>query len=306
MNLDDLKAFEHLAQSLHFGKSARARGMSASALTRRVQALESELGQALLLRNQREVQLTPAGVLFRKFARQQLERWEELQAELHLGSVTPTGTLDIACTVTACHTVLPKLLAHCRQRHPAITLRLLTQDAEQSRAQLQGGEIDLAVVPTEPGGAPGLAVLPLATTALVFIGPLASGVPEKKTAPKRVPKAPPEANAMPLVAPIGGLERERLDGWLSRGHVAAQIVAEVRGNEGIIAMVSLGCGIGLVPELVLASSPLRSTVRVLTELTAPPGYQVSLCARPRSLKRPVVEVFWQLAEQLVRAPGAAI
>ena len=43
MELDDLKHFEHLAQRLHFRHSARALGMSASALTRRLQAMEADV-----------------------------------------------------------------------------------------------------------------------------------------------------------------------------------------------------------------------------------------------------------------------
>jgi LysR family positive regulator for ilvC len=105
--------------------------------------------------------------------------------------------------------------------------------------------------------------------------------------------------SVPLVVPIGGLERERLDQWLERQGIVPRVVAEVRGNEGIIAMVSLGSGVGLVPELVLSNSPLIEGIRVLERIPAPSGYQVSLCARPRNLKRRVVEAFWNLAREVV-------
>jgi LysR family positive regulator for ilvC len=92
------------------------------------------------------------------------------------------------------------------------------------------------------------------------------------------------------------LERSRLDAWFKNERIDPHIVAEVRGNEGIIAMVSLGSGVGIVPQLVLDSSPLKQRVRVLDHLQAPPGYDVSLCCKKRSLGRRVVEVFWELSQ----------
>jgi LysR family positive regulator for ilvC len=267
-----------------------------------VQALEAELGQTLLSRDRREVRLSPAGEVFRRYARAQLEQWEELRASLRAGDETPTGELNVACTVTACHTVLPTLLARFRERYPGVTLRLLTQDAARSRAQLEAGDLDLAVIPTDADAAGGLEVKVLATTEFAFIAPrdLALLGDASLTGPlSRRSLRAAELSRLPLVAPIGGLERERLDAWLERRRVVPRIVAEVRGNEGIIAMVSLGSGIGIVPELVLRSSPLRDAVQTLDALKPPRGYQVSLCARPRALGRRVVEAFWSLAQEMV-------
>lgn len=304
MNLDDLRHFEHLAQTLHFGRCAKERALSASALTRRIQAIEAAVGQTLLIRDQRHVQLTAAGRMFRQYAQRQLDQWEELQNAFGRERQAPTGTLKIACTVTACYTILPTLLAQFRKRFPDVTLRLLTQAAGLSRAQLEAKELDLAVVPTEPRQVDGLSVKKLASTRLVFIAPKNLSLLGATAGPIRGITRASDIAELPLVAPIGGLERERLDEWLSSRKVVPQIAAEVRGNEGVLAMVSLGSGIGIVPELVLASSPLHQSVQVLEGLTPPRGYQVSLCARAKSLERRIVEVFWNVAEELVRPRSA--
>jgi LysR family positive regulator for ilvC len=62
-------------------------------------------------------------------------------------------------------------------------------------------------------------------------------------------------------------------------------------------MVSLGAGIGIVPRLVLESSPLRASVREIKGLRLPPGYEVSLCTRKRNLERRIIQLFWKLAEE---------
>ncbi|HSC85757.1 MAG TPA: HTH-type transcriptional activator IlvY [Polyangiaceae bacterium] len=292
MDHEDFRRFEQLAQVLHFAKAADALGMSPSALTRRIQAMEEELGTPLFLRDQRSVRLTSAGERFRSFAQEQLDHWEQLKNELRQGVESPRGELRIACTVTACHTILPALLARSRERFPGVALHLATQDAARSLSALESGEVDLAVIPTDDPGPNHLATRALAHTELVFVAPASEG------SRQQLGLGEPQnwkdlLRRAPLVAPLAGLDRERLDVFLRKQRIEARIVAEVRGNEGILAMVSLGSGIGLVPRLVLESSSLP--VSALPEVPAPPGYSVSLCARPKSLSRDVVRVFWELS-----------
>lgn len=61
MDLRDLKTFLHLAESRHFGRSARAMHVSPSTLSRQIQRLEEDLGQPLFVRDNRTVTLTEAG-----------------------------------------------------------------------------------------------------------------------------------------------------------------------------------------------------------------------------------------------------
>lgn len=287
----DYAAFDHLARTLHFGRSARALGLSASALTRRVQALEEELDVRLFERTRQKVSLTPAGELFLRFAREHQNELEELKNQLGQESSSPTGELVIACTVTACHTILPNLLARFRQRFPRVTLRLFTQDATRSLSQLEDGEVDLAVIPADPGGPTGLDSEPIGRTEFAFIAP--EDAPELA---EQLDACPLVTKDLPWVAPLGGLERARLFAWLEARGEAPHIVAEVRGNEGIIAMVTLGSGVALVPELVLRTSPLRERVRLIENVELPPGYDVVLCRRPESRNRRLVRAFWELAE----------
>ena len=145
--LDAYGQFLHLAETLHFSRSAEALAMSPSALTRCIQRLEEDLGQRLFVRDRRKVTLTRAGQLFREHARQQVAAHHALLEALAAEEQSPSGELRIACTVTACHSVLPDLLASCRARYPDIALQLRTGDAARSLQQLHGDEVDMAVVP---------------------------------------------------------------------------------------------------------------------------------------------------------------
>lgn len=290
----DYSLFLHLADSLHFARTAKAMHLSPSALTRAIQRLEGDVGQPLFQRSRRTVTLTRAGEIFREHARGQLAAHARLQEALATEARTPTGELRIACTVTACHSVLPRLLARCRDRYPGIHLQLSTSDAVRCMQALESDEVDLAVVP-EPDRPPAeLRFVRLAHTDLAFITPASD-----RELARRARLGGSQWNGLPVILPRRGLERQRMDAWLQQQGAQPDVYAEVDGNEAILALVALGCGVGVVPELVRQDSPLRGRIDRVTVKRPPPGYHVSLCAKPATLSRRTAAGLWELA------PGAA-
>jgi LysR family positive regulator for ilvC len=286
----EFSIFLHLADSLHFARSAQALHMSPSALTRTIQRLEEQLGQPLFQRSKRRVSLTRAGEIFRDHARAQVGMQARLMEALATETLAPTGELRIACTVTACHSVLPKLFARCRERYPGIHLQLSTSDAARCLQALESDEVDLAVVP-EPDRPPAeLRFVRLAHTELAFIAPASD--PEMS---QRAKLGGSHWNGLPVILPRRGLERQRIDAWLDQQGARPEVYAEVDGNEAILAMVALGCGVGVVPELVRRDSPLRGRIEQVEIKRPPRGYHVSLCAKNRTLVRRTAAVLWELA-----------
>jgi LysR family positive regulator for ilvC len=287
--LEGYEPFLHLCESLRFARSARALHMSPSALTRCIQRLEEAVGQPLFERDRRNVALTRAGEIFRDHARAQLAAQRALLDTLAAEQAAPGGELHIACTVTACHSILPTLLERCRARYPGIHLQLSTSDAAHSLQRLQGDEVDLAVVPVPDAPDPELAFVKLARTKLSFVAPA-----KDRALQRRVRRGAAAWNGLPVILPRRGLERDRLDAWFRAQGVQPDVYAEVDGNEAILAMVSLGCGVGVVPELVRAGSPLRAAIVRVAVVAPPQGFEVALCAKRRNLARRNVAAFWHL------------
>jgi LysR family transcriptional regulator, positive regulator for ilvC len=286
----ELSLFLRLAESLHFARSAKAAHMSPSALTRSIQRLEEGLGQPLFQRGPRGVALTRAGEIFRDHARAQLANHARLLEALAAEKQAPTGELRIACTVTACHSVLPKLFARCRARYPGIHLQLSTSDAARCMLGLENDEVDLAVVPEPDHPATELHFVRLAYTELAFIAPSSDA-----ELSRRAKLGGNHWNGLPVILPRRGLERERIDAWLVEQVAHPEVYAEVDGNEAILAMVALGCGVGVVPELVRKDSPLRGRIEQVEVRRPPRGYHVSLCAKSRTLSRRTAAALWELA-----------
>src|ERR1700722_3823696 len=76
MELRQIRTFLSVAETLHFGRSARLLNLSQPALSLQVKALEDELGIQLLSRNRQGTVLTEAGQAFREDAAGALEKLE--------------------------------------------------------------------------------------------------------------------------------------------------------------------------------------------------------------------------------------
>ncbi|VTR27269.1 Cyn operon transcriptional activator [Serratia fonticola] len=110
MDLRDLKLFLHLAESHHFGRTAKAMHVSPSTLSRQIQRLEETLGQSLFLRDNRTVELTDAGEQLKVFAQQTLLQYQQLKHSLGQHGPSLSGELRLFCSVTAAYSHLPPIL----------------------------------------------------------------------------------------------------------------------------------------------------------------------------------------------------
>ena len=171
MDLRDLKTFLHLAESRHFGRSARAMHVSPSTLSRQIQRLEEDLGQPLFVRDNRTVTLTEAGEELRTFAQQTLLQYQQLRHTIDQQGPSLSGELHIFCSVTAAYSHLPPILDRFRAEHPSVEIKLTTGDAADAMEKVVTGEADLAIA-GKPETLPGaVAFAMLENLAVVLIAP---------------------------------------------------------------------------------------------------------------------------------------
>ncbi len=291
MDYDALRLFAHLAQSLRFSRTSRECHVSPSALSRTVQRLERETGWPLLERDRRTVRLTAEGTRFAEHARDTLGRWQRLKGDLADRREHLAGEISIFASVTACQSFLPELLSDFRQRHPGIHIQLETGYAADALERLTEGRADVSVAALPPTLPRALVARPLLRTPLVFAAPRAACEVERLCHRRPLPWV-----ELPVVLPASGQARADADRWFRRRRIAPDVYGELPGSEAILALVSLGCGVGVVPRLVLDESPLASKVRVLDvdDGGDPLGeFRVGVCTQRKKLTSPLVRAFWE-------------
>jgi len=291
MDIRELQLFLKLAETLHYTKTSHLMAISPSALSRTIQRIEDQVGQKLFFRDNRGVVLTPAGSRFRTYALSVLEDWQGLQNDLTQESSDIKGDLIVYSSVTACYTILPDLLEKCRQKYPGIHINLKTGSAADALAVVLSGMADISVA-AEPDSLPdNLIFINVTSTPLQLVGPA-------KDCPLHDRLAAPGTSwyDMPLILPEKGLSRKRLDRFFRTNDIRPDIYAEVDGNEAIIALVSLGFGLGIVPSLVRENSLIQDKIQVLPDVPDLEPYHVGICMNRRKSQTPMLQAFTSLLE----------
>ncbi|HEX9212126.1 MAG TPA: LysR family transcriptional regulator [Bradyrhizobium sp.] len=124
-NINDLLAFLAVARERSFTRAAAQLGVSQSALSHTVRALEERLGLRLLTRTTRSVAPTEAG---ERLLRNVGPRFDEIDAELSALTAlreTPAGTVRITTGEHAAQTILWPALAKLLPRYPDIKVELV-------------------------------------------------------------------------------------------------------------------------------------------------------------------------------------
>ena len=289
MDIRELNLFLHLTGTLHYGQTSRACNITRSGLTRTIQRLEQEIGEQQFIRDNRSVTLSRAGDLFKEYAVDVIRRHRTLQVQM-AAEHNLHGDLSLYCSVTAILSILPGIIVRFRHAYPDIHLNLQTGDAAMALPSLESGEADITIAALPDSLPRQVVFLKMLETPLIFIGP---------RNPEELGQSLSLTNwsKVPVIMPKRGLSKKRCERWFAEKKISPAIYSSVAGNEAMIAMVAMGCGIGVVPRLVLENSPLRGRIRVLDVRPALDPFSVGACTTRSLKRRPVVKAFWHIAEQ---------
>lgn len=251
--------------------------------------MEQEIGQRLLDRDKRSVRLTAAGQALLLYARQELQQWRGFVDSLQPHYQLLNGEISLYCSVTAAYSLLERILSNFRSRYPAIELKLHTGDQADAIDRVLGGheELSIAALPER---------LPKKIRAQTLMqSPLQFIAPAFPCAVTDMVSGDVDWERLPLILSERGLARQGAEQWYRRRGIKPTIYAQVSGHEAIVSMVGLGLGVGVVPELVVRSSPQRDRVRSLDVQPELTPFSVGLCVLEQRLENPLVRAFWDSA-----------
>jgi len=152
MTFNQLRTFVEVATSGSVIEAARSLMVSAPAVSAAVGAIEKELGISLVERAGRGLTVTPAGVVFARYARQILALLETGKAATAEALDPERGQLRLAAVTTAGEHVAPRFLASFRARHPEAGITLEVGNRARVWDALEHHTVDLAVGGRPPGG----------------------------------------------------------------------------------------------------------------------------------------------------------
>ncbi len=230
-----LRTFQALAATRSFTRTAELVGRTQSAVSQQVQRLEELVGQPLVVRARRQLQLTTAGEVLLGHARQVLETLDHAMATLQLPAAS--GEVRFGSPEDFATFFLPDILARFMEEHPTVRLRThcaLTLELVQG---LHDGAFDLVVLKQEPGRLhPG--AIPLWRERLVWVG-----------AEER-PRTPfdGDGGVKLVLSPEPCVYRSRAIGALAAAGRAWSVVYTSPSLAGAAAAVRAGLGVTALPR----------------------------------------------------------
>lgn len=259
MDLEQLTGFVEVARLGSFTRAADELHLAQPSLSRRIAALEQDLGSELFHRARSGSTLTPAGELLLPLARRMLADAGSVRRELAELAGLERGRVRFGATPTLCISLVAEVLHAFHSAHPAVELHLAEDGSRSLFDRLARGELDLALVTTSTAAAPGaFTVTPLLVEELVVVSsaaepPLAATGALDLAAVARLPQ---------IVFNSSYDLRRTTDAAFAAAGLEPDVVLEGAEMDAVLRFAERGLGVAVVPAMVLQGRPGLRSIRI--------------------------------------------
>jgi DNA-binding transcriptional LysR family regulator len=253
-----LRVLRALADHGTVRAAAEALYLTPSAVSQQLNALETEVGQSLLVRRGRRVQLTVPGKVLAEHAKSVLAELERAESSLAACAAGTVGKVELAAFSSSITQVVAPSIASLRERAPDITVLVRDAEAHDSVQLLLTGEIDVAVSmeysSTLQADTSRLTRLPL------YVEPFDVVLPPEHPLGAGSAVALDELRDSDWIAPLPGNPcRAVAQMCCENAGFAPHITHTSDDFHAVVALVAAGTGVALVPRTAIGS---RHTAQV--------------------------------------------
>lgn len=146
MDERDFELIAALAQTRNITRAAEQLFVTQSSLSKRIQAIESELGITLLLRSRLGVHFTPEGEEVYKRTTEATNQLKLMRSNLEAQKGYICGTLNAGISVNYSLYKLPGVLSTFRKHYPHVNTHITADHSRKLYLQVLNGAIDVAVL----------------------------------------------------------------------------------------------------------------------------------------------------------------
>ena len=297
MTFTQLEIFTLVAELHGFSAAAAQLGISQSAVSHALKALEKEMGVDLIVRHQASAELTEVGRQLLLRAREILGLSEAMRQEaadvlgqrqgsLRIGSFGATSSLNL----------LPAITAQFRQRYPGIELRI-DEGADHEVVQwIRERRVDVGflVLPDER-----FDTVPLVQDQMMALLPRSHPLAGETAVTLAQLCADPfimsEAGCAALIEPL-----------FANAQLKPDVPYRISQMITIFDMVSRGTGVSIVAEMALPRHLASQFPELIALPLDPPVIRkVGLAVRDRRQNTPATNAFLELARQMAPALAPA-
>ena len=260
MDMKQLKYFIAVAEELNFRRAAERLCITQPPLSQQIRQLEDELGTPLLLRNTRQVSLTPAGEYFLHKARHIIQQTHQVSHEVRDIGQQTVRPIRIGYSGTSTFvTPVMQALKDYASLHPDIRLNMTCTNAGDLQKQLLAGQLDLALIRS---GQPPVSVE--INYRHLSEEPFFLLIPQENSLAQATQVQPEQLKAITLITyrrSDNTALRQQIDRYLIENTCQPADIIEVSDIAAMVNMVQFGLGLSLLPESVALSFSGQLTAR---------------------------------------------
>ncbi|AJQ95673.1 LysR family transcriptional regulator [Gynuella sunshinyii] len=283
INITMLRVLSTLSETRNFSRAADRLCITQSAISHAIRGLEQAVGVPLVTRGNRGITLTAAGEEAVAHAHRALEA---INSTLNIGRQPIEGHLRLALINSASIKIAPATLSHIKRRYPKLNIDVLLGTDQEVALWVERGTADLGIS-YDPGNCHHQALL---EDEFIAISGQGSGL-----SAGTVPLA--ELDQKPFILSTGGCA-PILFQLFEQSHIQPDIIMKASDMGTLVALVSAGYGISIVPSFSLqhfADTPvtrhsLVPAMRHSLSLLQPPQPQQKSSAAVEVVKEIIVGV----------------
>ena len=264
MELRQLRYFVAVAEERHFGRAAARLHIAQPPLSQQIRRFEAELGEPLLYRTTRSVELAPAGEALLERAREILAAVDSALEDARRAARGEYGRLAVGFTGSSTYELLPAIAAALREELPGVLLDLRGELLTPAQvARLLDGTLDVGLL-RPPVHERELSTEVLRSEPLVAVLPDSHALAASETIPLEQFEGEPFVTYPSHFRSV--LHDAVEDACAAYGFkpVAAHEVAE---TATLVSFVAAGLGVSLVPASVSNMTVRGAVYRPLSDDT---------------------------------------
>lgn len=297
LTIRQLEYFDALARDLHFGRAAKAVGVTQPALSSQIAEMEATFGYRLFERGRTAVRLTERGERHRAAVERILADIHELESASTTGAKPLEGRFRLGVIPTVAPYLLPRLLPILGERFPSMQVEL----REAKTATLVGhaikGDIDAFICASDLNE-------PRLRVETLFDEDFLMAVPTREAA-SISPPVPPESALLERLMLLEEGHCMRDQALAACGSVTPVLMASFGATSltTLLQMVGHGMGVTLLPRMAEPSLKANADVTLIRFAGEAPKRTICLATR-RSGSR--LQDYHVLAETIRDAHAEAL
>ncbi len=257
MHVENFKIFSDLVESESFSRAAKLNGITQSAVSQQLRAMEKHFNILIVDRSQKQFRLTREGQKLYESAKEILYLYDKLNSELQEMKKVISGTIHISTVYSIGLHELPPYVKAFLTKYPEVNVRVEYRRANNVYEDILTNSIDLGLV-AYPQKHKQLQIIPFHDDMLVCVVS-----PEHPLARRRMVELEEIAGQKFVGFEPDIPTRKATDALFREEHIDVEPVMEFDNVETVKRAVEINAGIAILPQTTVIREEAQGLLKVL-------------------------------------------